>query len=213
MKSDGGTGVHRRQAVLGIVGGFAYAARQPALASTQEPYFPVSGGPIDPNDKDKGGGAREASWSSSIAAQSEPGESLILAGTVYDATGRSPREGVTVYAYHTDDRGFYRKKLWGPPRLRGWTRTNADGRYEFSTIKPGSYPMRSGPAHIHMTVSVPGMAEWWIPELRFSGDPLLTQKEIDLASEQGQFASVRPIESAIGGRRTCVRDIRLPQGW
>ena len=40
-----------------------------------------------------------------------------------------------VHAYHTDERGFYRRKPWGRPRLRGWARTNADGKYKFHTIR------------------------------------------------------------------------------
>jgi protocatechuate 3,4-dioxygenase beta subunit len=114
------------------------------------------GGPVYPNDKDVGGGARDVTWSATIAGKSEPGERLILTGTVFDGDDGKPREGVTVYAYHTDARGHYCSKPWGRPRLRGWARTNAEGRYEFHTIKPGPYPMRRNPAHIHMTIAIPG---------------------------------------------------------
>jgi protocatechuate 3,4-dioxygenase beta subunit len=178
-----------------------------ALASASD-----EGGPVYPDDKDVGGGAREATWSATIADASEPGERLILTGTVFGGDGK-PREGVTVYAYHTDANGFYRKKPWGRPRLRGWARTDADGRYEFHTIKPGPYPMRRNPAHIHMTIAIPDQVEWWIPELRFTGDSFLDAGEVEREARQGTFASIRPLERQANGTLRCVRDIRLPRAW
>jgi protocatechuate 3,4-dioxygenase beta subunit len=178
-----------------------------ALASASD-----EGGPVYPDDKDVGGGAREATWSATIADASEPGERLILTGTVFGGDGK-PREGVTVYAYHTDANGFYRKKPWGRPRLRGWARTDADGKYEFHTIKPGPYPLRRNPAHIHMTIAVPNQVEWWMPELRFTGDSFLDAGEVEREARQGTFASIRPLERQANGTLRCVRDIRLPRAW
>jgi protocatechuate 3,4-dioxygenase beta subunit len=170
------------------------------------------GGPVYPDDQDVGGGARDASWSATIADASEPGTRLILTGTVFDRDGKR-REGVTVYAYHTDKNGFYRKKPWGRPRLRGWARTDAEGRYEFHTVMPGPYPMRRNPAHIHMTVAIPEKVEWWISELRFADDSFLTAQEIQREGRKGTFASIRPLEREADGTLRCVRDIRLPHGW
>jgi protocatechuate 3,4-dioxygenase beta subunit len=178
-----------------------------ALASASD-----EGGPVYPDDKDVGGGARDAPWSATIADASEPGERLILTGTVFGGDGK-PREGVTVYAYHTDANGFYRKKPWGRPRLRGWARTDADGKYEFHTIKPGPYPLRRNPAHIHMTIAVPNQVEWWMPELRFTGDSFLDAGEVEREARQGTFASIRPLERQANGTLRCVRDIRLPRAW
>jgi protocatechuate 3,4-dioxygenase beta subunit len=170
------------------------------------------GGPVYPDDKDVGGGARDAARSAIIADASEPGERLVLTGTILGRDGK-PREGVTVYAYHTDTSGFYRKKPWGRPRLRGWARTNAEGRYEFHTIKPGPYPLRRNPAHIHMTIAIPEKVEWWIPELRFADDPFLNAQEIEREAQKGTFASIRPLEGQADGTLRCVRDIRLPHAW
>ncbi|MCI0355156.1 MAG: hypothetical protein L0099_08970, partial [Acidobacteria bacterium] len=155
------------------------AALQSVMGGTPVLWAQEEGGPVYPNDKDVGGGARDAPWSATIAGKSEPGERLILTGTVFGREDGKPREGVTVYAYHTDASGYYRQKPWGRPRLRGWARTNAQGRYEFSTIKPGPYPMRRNPAHIHMTIAIPGKTEWWIPELRFVDDPFLSREETE----------------------------------
>lgn len=171
------------------------------------------GGPVYPNDTDVGGGAREAPWSATIASEAEPGERMILTGTVFGRDDGKPRQGVTVYAYQTDAKGLYGRKSGGRPRLAGWARTNTEGKYEFRTIKPAPYPMRRNPAHIHMTIAISGKVEWWIPELRFSDDPLVDRKEVEREAARGAFGSVRPIERLPDGTLRCVRDIRLPQGW
>jgi protocatechuate 3,4-dioxygenase beta subunit len=171
------------------------------------------GGPVYPNDTDVGGGAREAPWRTTIADKTEPGERLILTGTVFGRDDGKPRQGVTVYAYHTDAKGLYGRKSGGRPRLVGWARTNAEGKYEFDTIKPAPYPMRRNPAHIHMTIAIPGKVEWWIPELRFSDDSLVDRRDVEREAARGPFGSVRPIEVQADGTLRCVRDIRLPQGW
>jgi protocatechuate 3,4-dioxygenase beta subunit len=51
-----------------------------------------------------------------------------------------------MYAYHTDAHGIYneQKSLQVAPRLQGWLKTDADGRYEYRSIRP---------AHIRMPIS------------------------------------------------------------
>jgi len=116
--------------------------------------FAEVGGPVYPDEKDVGGGARDAQWTTAIAARTEPGERLILTGTVLGRNGK-PRVCVTVYTYPMNRNGPYRKKPWRRPRLRGWARTNADGKYEFRTIKSQPYPVRRNPTQIHMTIAIP----------------------------------------------------------
>lgn len=115
-----------------------------------------------------------------LAPAGEPGTPLRLEGTVRDATG-APAAGVVLYAYQTDAKGVY------PPdpratteaarrhgRLRGWARTGADGRYRFDTVRPGSYPSRDTPEHVHMHVIEPGRATYYLDDVLFDDDPLLT---------------------------------------
>jgi protocatechuate 3,4-dioxygenase beta subunit len=200
----------RRVFVVCVISLASLAVWQPVMGITPVLQAQEEGGPVYADDKDAGGGARDVPWSATIAGKSEPGERLTLTGTVFGADDGEPREGVTVYAYHTDARGYYRNKPWGRPRLRGWARTNSMGKYEFHTIKPGPYPLRSNPAHIHMTIAIPGKTEWWIPELRFAGDPFLDRQETERAAQQGTFASICPLEPQADGALRCVRDIRLP---
>ena len=115
-----------------------------------------------------------------IAPTGERGEPLHLRGQVQDAGG-NPVAGVVVYAYHTNSAGIYPadNALQGTPaarhgKLRGWVRTNAQGDYEFDTIRPGPYPGRTDPQHIHMHVIEPGRCTYYIGNVEFTDDPRLT---------------------------------------
>src|SRR5262245_41618428 len=115
-----------------------------------------------------------------IASASEPGERLVIEGTVYRSDGRTPASGVLVYAYHTNARGYYAhaEGTTGQGRwhgdLRGWLRTGSDGRYRIETIRPAPYPGRDIPAHIHLHVMPEGGREQWIDDIVFDDDPLVT---------------------------------------
>jgi protocatechuate 3,4-dioxygenase beta subunit len=109
-----------------------------------------------------------------ITPPGEPGTPMVVAGRVLDAQGK-PRAGVIVYAYQTNSGGTY------PPSpasrhglLRAWARTGEDGRYAFDTVRPGSYPGREAPEHIHMHVIEPGCSTYYIDDVVFTDDPKLT---------------------------------------
>ena len=60
----------------------------------------------------------------------------------------------------------------------GRTVTNADGAYEFLTIRPGAYPWPNGvndwrPMHIHFSVFGSGFGQRLITQMYFEGDPLI----------------------------------------
>ena len=115
-----------------------------------------------------------------IAGAEEEGRRLIISGTVYQADGQMPASDVMLYVYHTNSEGVYPKRgdETGNGRrhgyLRSWLRTNEQGQYRFTTIKPAPYPGRSDPAHIHVTVKPSGGAEHWIDSIIFEGDSLIT---------------------------------------
>lgn len=110
-----------------------------------------------------------------IAPAGEPGEPLIVEGTVRTLAG-APAEGVIVYAYQTDAGGIYPKGTTRHGRLRAWARTDRDGRYRFETIRPGAYPGRGVPQHIHLHVIEPGRATYYIQDIVFADDPLLGER-------------------------------------
>ncbi|MGI8481724.1 MAG: protocatechuate 3,4-dioxygenase [Chthoniobacterales bacterium] len=151
-------------------------------------------------------------WKTIIQPAQEPGESLIISGKIYQSDGVTPAEGVVLFVYHTDVTGYYNKDDDAShPRLRGWMQTGADGKYEFRTIKPGAYPHRSTPAHIHAHVYGPGYSERSIEDYWFEGDPRINEKELKNASDQGghPFVVVVALKRDSDGVWRGVRDIKL----
>ena len=60
----------------------------------------------------------------------------------------------------------------------GRARADAEGHYQFITIKPGAYPWKNHhnawrPAHIHFSLFGPAFATRLITQMYFPGDPLL----------------------------------------
>src|SRR3954469_3606088 len=82
-----------------------------------------------------------------IAPSSEPGTPFVVRGTIVDAAG-TPAPNVQVFAYQTDAAGLYAQPgATDPWKLKGWAVTDAQGRFEFRTIRPAPYPGRDIPAH------------------------------------------------------------------
>jgi protocatechuate 3,4-dioxygenase beta subunit len=103
----------------------------------------------------------------------EDGSPTLVRGRVTDTAGR-PLDGATLDVWQTSGNGLYDTQDPGQPEfnLRGVFVTGPDGRYEFRTVRPVSYPIPvDGPvgdllrstgrhnwraAHIHAIVSAPG---------------------------------------------------------
>jgi protocatechuate 3,4-dioxygenase beta subunit len=144
-----------------------------------------------------------------IAPESEPGEPLVITGTVFDGSGRKPVPGVVVFAYQTDAKGLYTPSgAARPPRLRGWARTDADGRYTFNTIKPGPYPGGGVPAHVHFVLSGAGHPRQEAEELRFEGGEYVTAEIAEASRRAGRFGGVRPLVKGGDGVWRCMFDLR-----
>jgi protocatechuate 3,4-dioxygenase beta subunit len=103
----------------------------------------------------------DAPSTAAVAPPAEPGQRLEVKGVVYARDGRTPVPRASVYVYQTDARGYYRPDdAMGnrDPRLKALLRTDAAGRYSFTTIRPGSYPGSRVPQHIHYEVAADGHA-------------------------------------------------------
>ena len=84
---------------------------------------------------------------------------LIVSGRILGAPDCKPLAGALVEVWHADANGDYsgftRGKTDDPAcLLRASLKTDAEGRYSFSTIVPAEYPGR--PPHIHYRVSHAG---------------------------------------------------------
>ena len=121
----------------------------------------------------------------------DEGPKIKVTGTIYQNDGKTPAEGVILYVYHTDQNGIYPtrggEKGWAKRHgfIRGWVRTGKDGKYAFYTLKPGVYPDRGAPAHIHPTILEPNGKYYWLGSYHFQGDPLLTERETSPPSPRG----------------------------
>ena len=115
------------------------------------------------------------------------GQKIILTGFIYQNDGVTPAPDVILYYYQTDAEGRYAtdsdqasnmpKNTLGQTHgyIRGWIQTGPEGKYTIKTGLPGSYPNRSEPAHIHLTVQENHMSEpYYIDNFVFDHDPLLT---------------------------------------
>ena len=150
-------------------------------------------------------------WNAKIVSDNEPGEPLIVSGTIYSPDGKQPLEGITLFVYQTDATGVYTTSGGDnrATRIHGVMRTNAQGKYEFRTIKPGSYPNSRNPAHIHAYVSGPGYPEYWIDEYHFDDDRFITAEAKRKAAELGSFSPILKLTRGSDGILRGVRDIKL----
>lgn len=112
------------------------------------------------------------------------GERITVSGRLLDREGR-PVRGQLVEIWQANASGRYahlRDQHPAPldPHFTGVGRTLTDdqGRYAFTTIKPGAYPWRNHtnawrPAHIHFSVFGTAFTQRLVTQMYFPGDPLL----------------------------------------
>ena len=148
--------------------------------------------------------------SATLAPNGEPGEPMEISGTIFQKDGRTPAATVTMFVYHTDATGHYSPED-DPfaPRLRGWLKTGADGKYSFRSIRPAPYPSHSEPAHIHVHIWSDTMPEHFLPEYWFAGDPLIKPADVERDKALGTFSPIVTLTKGKDGVWRGVRDIRL----
>lgn len=154
----------------------------------------------------------DVSWKAVLADEKDEGEPLIISGTVYEKDGKRGAPNILIYAYHTDAKGFYGRGKDEHPhgKHHGWMLTDERGRYEFRTIKPAPYPARDTPAHIHFTLTGIDFKEYWIDDIWFEGDalitPAITKKQM---TGRGGFSGILKLEKKVGGILHGERNIKL----
>jgi protocatechuate 3,4-dioxygenase beta subunit len=148
-----------------------------------------------------------------IAAKDERGTPLIVHGTIVGSDGVTPAKDVVVHAYHRDSDGFD----FGPNdntlttwRLQGWVKTDAQGRFEFQTIRPAPDHLGREGSHIHFTVESPDAGRQWAPMLFFADDPLVGERQRKQSAAAGEFGAVRKVSVVADVQHVDVR-IRLKE--
>jgi len=116
----------------------------------------------------------------SSAGWYEKGQKLMVTGTVFQIDGKTPAPNVIVYYHHTDNDGYYSPRNDKPENqtrhghIRGWVKTDKNGKYTLYTIRPAPYPNEELPAHIHLIIKEPDInKEYWIDDINFDDDKLL----------------------------------------
>jgi len=154
----------------------------------------------------------DTKWSTTIVPTDEAGDPLIVSGRVFAPDGEHTVAGVVVYAYNTDKNGYYSPDgKVGHPRLKGYMKTDAEGRFELHTILPGRYPGMHIPAHVHFNAWGVGYPVQWTEELRFEGDSYLTETMKKESEARGKFATIRPLRRDEHGVYRCDINLRLQE--
>src|SRR5918911_2266046 len=122
--------------------------------------------------------------------EGEPqGQRIIVHGRVLDSDGH-PVPHTLVEIWQANAGGRYRHVVdnWPSPIDPNFTRlgrclTDSQGRYEFTTIKPGAYPWRNHdnawrPAHIHFSLFGRAFVDRLVTQMYFPGDPLFDRDPI-----------------------------------
>ena len=112
------------------------------------------------------------------------GERIVVTGRVLDSTGR-PLQGALLEIWQANAAGRYIHKKDQhdaplDPNFTGTGRclTDDDGRYSFTTIRPGAYPWLNHenawrPSHIHFSIFGRSFSQRLVTQMYFPGDPLL----------------------------------------
>lgn len=122
--------------------------------------------------------------------EGEPlGERIIVTGRVLDGLGHAV-PGTLVEIWQANAAGRYAHSADSHPAPldpnftgAGRVLTDANGYYNFTTIKPGAYPWQNHdnawrPAHIHFSLFGTAYAQRLVTQMYFPGDPLFGQDPI-----------------------------------
>ena len=137
---------------------------------------------------------------------SEPlGERIFVSGRVLDENSR-PVRGALIEIWQANAAGRYRHKSDThdaplDPNFTGYGRvlTDEQGRYQFTTIKPGAYPWGNHynawrPAHIHFSLMGRAFTQRLVTQMYFPNDPFFPYDPIfnsvrDEAARERMIAS------------------------
>lgn len=132
------------------------------------------------------------------AAWTGKGQKLLVTGTVYKLDGKTPAPNVVIYYWQTDNHGYYSpregmdEKAKKHGHIRGWVKSDENGKYSIYTIRPMPYPNRDSPAHIHTSIKEPNIDdEYYIDGFVFSDDKLLTGRKRKAFENRGGSGILR----------------------
>ena len=112
------------------------------------------------------------------------GQRIHVAGRVLDEAARPvPDTCIEIWQANAAGRYIHRRDVWDAPLDPNFTGagrvvTDAQGRYRFTTVRPGAYPWGNHhnawrPAHIHLSLLGPAFATRLVTQMYFPDDPLI----------------------------------------
>jgi len=145
--------------------------------------------------------------------RTEPGRRIRLEGRIVDMATGKPLPGALMKLFQTDAGGEYRPGMdagggAGNPRLFGYLRTDAEGRFTVDTIMPERYPDSSVPRHVHYQVWADGYPKLE-SECFFDSDPLLSEQTRKTAPDRN-FPIVK-LQQSEDCRMVGELLVRVPQ--
>jgi protocatechuate 3,4-dioxygenase beta subunit len=142
-------------------------------------------GPLFGDDRVQAGDDDLTQWDGGEAL----GQRIIVHGRVLDSDGRPvPNTLLEVWQANTGGRYRHVNDQWPAPldphfNGMGRSATDGEGRYRFTTIKPGAYPWKNHhnawrPAHIHFSLFGQAFTQRLVTQMYFPDDPLFFQDPI-----------------------------------
>ncbi|WP_341227608.1 intradiol ring-cleavage dioxygenase [uncultured Arcticibacterium sp.] len=153
------------------------------------------------------------------------GQKILLTGTVYQLDGKTPASGIILYYYQTNAEGVYAtkeseernmpKNKLGQTHgyIRGWIKTDVQGKYALYTAMPGTYPSRDEPAHVHISVKEDKMkAPYYLDDFVFDNDPILSTRRRNRMENRGGSGVIRFVEKEDLwiGERNIILGLNIP---
>lgn len=129
---------------------------------------------------------------SDLTRNNPQGQKIILTGTVLEEGGK-PTVNTILEIWQTDSKGIFRsdadpRSAQADPAFSGWgrARTNAEARYKFTTVMPGTYEGRV--PHINVMILAIGLTRRLVTTAFFGDgkDPVL-----DCVADRAKLIAVR----------------------
>lgn len=154
--------------------------------------------------------ALDADLTRNAVQDAEPlGERIVVTGRVLDCDGRPVRDAL-IELWQANAAGRYRHakdRHDAPldPNFAGTGRclTDENGRYRFTTLRPGAYPWGNHhnawrPSHIHFSIFGRSFVERLVTQMYFPGDPLLPLDPIfnSVPDERGRKRLIAAFDEA-----------------
>ena len=142
-------------------------------------------GPVFGSDRVQPGDDDLTHWDGGEAV----GQRIVVRGRLLDSGGRAVPDAL-IEVWQANAGGRYRHVVdqWPSPldphfAGNGRVVTDAEGRYRFTTIRPGAYPWGNHanawrPAHIHFSVFGGAFVQRLVTQMYFPDDPLFFQDPI-----------------------------------